>query len=146
MESSFLEKYEIEPTFLLINTSMFINYFDLVNIINLYDNFNKNKFLYDYITKANIIKKFFKNTINIFKNINENRLHNPKLCALYYFKYYPSEFTEKWIFFEGCEYKSNIIKNSKSFNDIIKQPISTKYKLFKIQLTLNIEDIKYIGW
>ena len=146
MEYPIFDKYETQPSFLLINTSKFINYFDLINILKLSDNFNKNLFLHNYISKANVIKKFFKNTINTFKNINPNRLNNPKIWALYYFKYYPYEFTEKWIFFEGCEYKSNIIKNSKSFNDIIKQPISPKYKLFKIQLNLNTEDIEYIGW
>lgn len=134
-------------SYLLLHTSQYINYFDLKNIIDIskINNSHKNYLFDQYIKKANIIKRFFKMSHGILKNIDSIELYNTKLWGLFYFKYYEKEHAEHWIEFP-CDWKFNIIKNSKSYNDIIKQNINVKFKLFKVQQNLTVQDIEFIGW
>ena len=132
---------------LLLNTCQYLNYYQLKNIYlsnKLFNTYEEYLFK-NFEIKANIIKRFFKYSNDLLKNIHKIELVNTKLMGLYYFKSYEIEFAKGWIEFP-CDWKFNIIKNSNSYKNIINQDISVKYKLFKIQQNLTLQDIEYIGW
>ena len=81
-------------SYLLINTSQYINYYDLINILNNSNITTDNKkYLFGtFEKKANTIKKFFKKSHNLLKNIDVIDLNNTKLWGLYYFKNYEPKF------------------------------------------------------
>ena len=133
----------------IINILQFLKYDYILKILeinnNNIDNNIKHHILMSINKKANTIIKFFKYTHNIFKNIDQVELKNTKLMGLYYFKNYEKEYASEWIIFP-CSWKFNIIKKSSYYINIMNEKISDKYKLFKIQQNLTLQEIAYIGW
>ena len=99
-------------SYLFLHTSQYINYFDLINLFNInkLNDKQKNYLFRICIHKDNFIKKFFKKSKHILKNIGSIELINTKLWGLFYFKYYENKYALDWVNFP-CDWKFNIIKN-----------------------------------
>ena len=130
---------------LIPNISLYLKYNDFYDMYKLYPNI-LNSINKQYIIKANKIKKFLKMSVNMFKSIDTIDLNTTKLMGLFYFKNYEHKYAIGWIDFSICEWKNKILTESKSYYDILNENISIKYKLFKIQQNLTLEDISSIGW